>query len=650
MKKFNQSILVAIASAMFMCSTALASDENFIFTYDYEGARHELFGIQRNVQIDAAMLLKNPSLTGFEILGVSVDIPTKNGCECAPVASAWLTKELRVDGESNLPDLMEAKGEIRNYGTDSEPELRLDITFSEPYTLTDDGVYIGYSLSVISCNVPGSGWTAKYPIVTVCDIDKPECFMIHCTKGSSTLPQKYPEWVDLGKDLHQALAMRVIMRGKYQDNAASLEPLQTLYAEPATTGHVFTNLNNHGTTEINSIDYSYTIESEGETRQTFSQKLELDTPVHGQLGAYVTLDIPFKVPDVTGEYSVALRVDKVNGQPNVYEGSSVLDMVVVPFLPKHRPIVEDYTALWCRYCPAVYVAVKQMHDKYGEEFLSLALHSDDELQSVKAENMPSPSYGTPMAFMEDRGECIDYSNLEYLWVRQRRKLAPADINVNIYWMDAAHTALRAESTVKFVYDNPEANYMLAYALVEDGMSDKAWSQTNDYSDCDFEGPYWDLFCGKGFIVKGLIYDDIVVSFPSNKGIDASLPSSITGSTEYSHSSVLSLDEAVCQHGTNIKYGKNIIKNPDSLRVVALLIDGNTGNVCNAASSGYSKDADVYAQSGIGSTEYGISDIDVKYTEYFTIDGVKHDHMPERGVIIIVKHLGDGSVSTEKRIL
>ncbi len=639
---------VAFAIGMAMPLKASATGDEFVFTYDYDGAEHNLFGVQRNVQIDVAMLLQEPALVGSEVLGISVDIPVKEGCACDPVASAWLTTILQVDGEFNHPDLQKVCGEIKNYGTESEPCLRLDLTFSEPYELTDKGVYVGYSLTVTNCNVPGSGWTAKYPVVTVCDIDKPQSFMIHCTKGSSTLPQKYPEWTDIGETLHQALAMRVIMRGKVPDMAASLEPVQKLYVAPATTGMVYADLNNYGTAAISSIEYSYTIESEGESSRTLTKRIEIDPPVKGQFGAYTTIDIPFEAPDASGEYSIEICLEKINGVRNGYSGTSVLNMEVVPFLPVHRPLIEDYTGLWCRYCPAVYVALRQMHDRYGDVFLPLTYHVDDAMQGVKVDDMPSSSYGMPKVYMENRSESIDYDNLEYLWQRKRRELAPADMDVKLYWNDENHTALRAEATVKFVYDDTDANYMIAYAMVEDGMSDPTWRQTNDYTNADFEGPYWDLFCGKEYRVSGLVFDDVVVNFPSASGIAGSLPSVISGGAEYKHSGILNLNEAVCQYSAGVNYGNSLIKDPDKLRIVALLIDGNTGNVCNAASSGYSGEATLFTgNSGAQSPSAGGDDAEILFREYFTLDGIPQSHASEKGITIVVTHMSDGTTRTEK---
>lgn len=100
MKSLISSTCLLALAFFSMPHYAQAESDTFVFTYDYEGAVHDLFGIQRKVQIDAAMLICDSSLVGTEIRGISVDIPTKEGCSCDPVASAWLSKELRVEANS----------------------------------------------------------------------------------------------------------------------------------------------------------------------------------------------------------------------------------------------------------------------------------------------------------------------------------------------------------------------------------------------------------------------------------------------------------------------------------------------------------------------------------------------------------------------
>lgn len=626
------------------------AEEELIFTYDYEGAEHAAVGIQRLVQTDAAMLIKDASFVGFDILGVSVDIPSLEGCSCDPIASAWLTRELKVVGEYNLPDVEQVNGLIKNYGTEENPELRLDLTFPEPYKLTEEGIYVGYSLNVTSCKTV-NGWTSKYPIVTVCDVNKPESFMIHCTKGSSTLPQKYANWTDLGVSRQEALAMRVILRGDIKENAASLMPEQTLYSAPGEEGYVFTTLTNHGTSPVSSIEYSYILPDDNGESTVMTHEFKVDPPLSGKIGAFTTIDIPFVAPEKVGNYELDLKVIKVNGMDNSHSGESTLKIDVVPFLPVHRPLIEDYASFSCGYCPAVYVAIKQMYDKYPDNFLAISYHIDDYLQVLTMDRFPSQSINMPEVYMENRQANINLNNMEYLWVREQRNLAPADIDVNIYWNDAEKTSVRAESDVKFVYDNADADYALAYSLIEDGMSNSSWSQENQYFMSDFTSPYWDLFCGKGYLVKGLVYDDIVVNFPAPLGIEGSLPTIIESGKVYSHYDNLIPADALNVYKMSSSYGKNVIIDPDKLRVVAMLIDKKTGRVCNAVTSGYTKDAPVYDPNAVGIDEIEGENVesDIAEINYYSLDGIRLDKLPENGVVIIVTKLKDGSVSTAKRL-
>lgn len=647
MKSFTLSGLLALASAIMLPVSSHAEDGDVVFTYDYEGATLSAFGVQKNVPYDVAMLLKDPSLVGFDIIGVSVDIAKFQDCTVDPIGAAWLTKELKVVNEYNLPDLQQVNGEIKNYGTEDSPELRLDLTFPEPYTLTEEGVYVGYSVTVTNCKYTG-GYTSKFPIVTVTDIDKPQSFMIHTQKSSpsSVIPATYPEWTDLSTTRHEALAMRVILRGKTLADAAILEPQQTLYVAAGTSGKSYVALNNQGTTPINSIDYSYSYEVNGQT-QTFSKSLTLETPVTGQIGAYTTLDLDFEAPEVTGNYDVTLWVDKVNGVQNGSTETAVLNMEVLPFLPVNNPLIEDYTGLWCGYCPIVYVTLKQMVDKYGHDVLAMSYHTQDAMQGVPTDDFPSSSYGAPKVYIGDRSTPVDNNNIEYIWLRERRKLAPVDINVNLFWVDASHKALRAEAALKFLNDESNADYMITYALVEDDMSDPSWRQDNQYTNSDYTGPYWDLFVKKPMKVSNLVFDDVVVNFPNTTGIQNSLPVNIVGQQEYKHySNPIYLKDAVCVFNTEA--GKSLIKNANKLRIVALVIDGKTGNVVNSASTPYSEYATVMDfPTGVDMAEGEAAA--VVSTDYFTFDGVRLAAAPANGACIVVDHLSDGTVRTTKRI-
>lgn len=114
------------------------------------------------------------------------------------------------------------------------------------------------------------------------------------------------------------------------------------------------------------------------------------------------------------------------------------------------------------------------------------------------------------------------------------------------------------------------------------MSDPLWGQRNYYTKENYEGDYWDLFCGQPYVVYGIVFNDVVVSCTKPTGIIGSLPADISSQTEYLHSCTLSFDDATCKYTVAESYGESLVKNPEKLRVIAMLIDGDTGNVVNAA--------------------------------------------------------------------
>lgn len=119
---------------------------------------------------------------------------------------------------------------------------------------------------------------------------------------------------------------------------------------------------------------------------------------------------------------------------------------------------------------------------------------------------------------------------------------------------------------------------------------------------------------------------------------------ITAQTEYNHNHILDLSDATCKYSVISTFGESLIKDPEKLRVIVLLIDGNTGNVVNAASSAHSGMTDN------SRTEEIPEKSEVLSTEYFSLDGRHIYPQPGSRVVIVVLHMSDGTTQTEKRIL
>lgn len=310
----------------------------------------------------------------------------------------------------------------------------------------------------------------------------------------------------------------------------------------------------------------------------------------------------------------------------------------------YRPLVEEYTGLWCTACPAGYVAVEEASDKYGADFVVIAYHLNDEIQS-KAVEIPASPKSVPAAYLDRSEISAGVWGIEQAWLDAcdyyTGMPVPAEIGVKIEWTSMSRTRLRAKAKVNFTQNHTSAGYRLAYCLVADRLKNPAWGQANRFGGMHYTGKYWDKFTKGGAYVYGLEFNNVPCIYKNPAGMEGSLPKMITAGEEYGHEETFTLAEALTRKG-NLP----LIKDKDKLRVIAILLDSR-GKVINAVSSAYSADAAI-AESGVED----IDDAEVKIvkTEYYGLQGERLSaESASRCVCIRVELLEDGSLRSRKII-
>ncbi len=654
MKKFFTLISAAMLTIL---SVGAQEAEETVFSYASPDAATSMIGAGRYVNNDVAILINNPMYRGYEVVGISVDVPVKDGCSVDPVGYAWMTSELFVSpvGYINVPDIGDPEGvpgEIKNVGTEANPRYRLDITFPEPYVIPAEGVYVGYTLKVTSL----ASWTQKYPILTAASSNPEGGLFVHFdyAQGATTPPLAINKsWQDLSKSNQAVSTMRVILRGQSKSCSGQIVPAANAYGKAGSEIEISANFHNYGTVPVNTVEYTYSAEyAAGQAPAVSQNVINFPTPV--QSGETVDLKLPFTMPEVNGDFPITLTTTLINGESNTYEEpEATFTLFSRPWIPKKRALIEDYTGLWCQYCPAAYVCLKQLSDDRADDFVALTYHRDDSMQTISSGNQPDPTAGEP-ALQFDRGATFPTS--EYPMANAKLDqtidmLAPADIDVNIFWTDATKSELLAEANVHFLDAADEDQYRLSFALVEDDMSDPSWKQRNAFLDpANYPGEwyktkYWDLFMGKSLQVTGIVYDDVTLLYPDCHGIPGSVPA-VNADQTFKQYARFKLSDAVCNYTGGSDEGKNIIKDKDKLRVVALIHDAATGKPLNVNTSGYSALASV--ASGVENLPAG-SASEVINEEYYSLDGVRLQQCPDKGVVIIVRHYADGTLTTAKRL-
>lgn len=161
---------------------------------------------------------------------------------------------------------------------------------------------------------------------------------------------------------------------------------------PMTTGKVFAKigdteatapvkLTNYGESEVNSIEYTLCYMDTQNCDGPF--KMDFDTPLAD--GETRLVNIPIKAGSTYGMVDVVFHITSVN---NSYNETSVpftyITRCTVNKLPHKRVLLEDYTALWCQWCPIGMVATEALVREHPDDAVAIAIHKGDKLASTTA--------------------------------------------------------------------------------------------------------------------------------------------------------------------------------------------------------------------------------------------------------------------------
>lgn len=544
-----------------LAMSALACQASEIdFSYNTTDSPAKWYGYDKAETYDVAILIDNQSLVGSSITGLQVALP---GGEKIESPSGWLSSELilkKVNGKNvNTPDICTKNGAIS--------DDILTVTFDSPYII-EGPVYVGYSFKVTDID----GFTGKP--VAVAEGDAAGGLFLH----SSSTKLK---WGDMVNQAGGVSCVKVMVEGDFSDNAAvfvanGVTSAAVDYEEIKISASVV----NQGVNAISSVEYTWSFEgNEG------SGIITPDTPIPAIWGASIPVELTVPAIDVSGSYETVVNVVKVNGEPNAAEKTDTsLPVRVYPFIPVNRPLVEEYTGLWCGGCPSGYVAFETLHKQNPDTFIGLAYHEGDAM-AFDSEDWPAYPGSYPTVYI-NRSNKMGPPELYKAWPNYASATAVAAIDVEVEWANDEETEIRATSKVCFVEDYDNADFAISYALVADGLSDPSWHQSNAYAgtyvegeeDPEMPGEFGEIFTKGPNPVDGLVFNDVALTLLKPNGFDGSVPKKITLFEEYKHTCKISLDDL---HRKLKDLAKN---NRDGLRVVAILIDRKTERAVNCNTS------------------------------------------------------------------
>ena len=541
--------------------SALLPAASLDFTYDTFNGIRQKYGSGKAETINVAIFL-GPELAGRNVMGLKVPVYAQEGKVSNP--TGWTSTALASETDSdnlgqNVIDGTSATGTI-------DGEHILSVTFPEPVAIPAEGLYVGYSYQALTK-------LAGKSVAAVDGNRKGECFYL--------ASRSKKRWGDLYEMKRLASAMTVTLEGDFPQNGAAIS-FDAPTCLGLDSGSASVTLVNTGTLPLSRIGYSYSADDGTKGEGT----LTLSSPIEGVYGRGTRVDLPLPGFNSTGDRTLSVKVTSINGVPAESPENMETPLSVMPFVPVFHPIVEEYTYLGCGWCPRGYVMLEQMKARYGDRFVAISYHSTNNegraMNTIPDSEKPLTSInGYPAASLH-RGDQINPGDVSAGWKQMLANTTNCDVKGEIEAGPDSTFTVTAKS--RFTKSFDKHSYRIAFVIVADGLHSTKWRQANYYDSYTAEGmykePFWNLFVGQDHSLTDLEYNDIAMAMTDYHGIEDSLPATLEAGKEYTFSHTF---DAQAYKNLN---GQTIVGDTNKVRVIAFIVDGNTGRVANCSSSLY----------------------------------------------------------------
>ena len=528
------------------------------------------------------------------------------------------------------------------------------------YTVPQNGCYVGYSFDITNTQ----SQYGAYPIAFdgVADIE-----------GGAYLKYSGSSWQNMkGQGFGNLITVVQMSGDNFMGDAVQLNDIEfKANVVKDGTSNVRLSVMNYGLTDISSL--SYTVKDVKTGNLSYEKTVQFDTPIAFCQLSGVTFSLD--AGNELGIFNKELTITKVNGKSNEYSDGAVTaegSLLVVSRDVVRKVVVEEFTGTGCQNCPRGYAGMAALADKYPDEFIGISPHVgvnyEDTMETSAYDDVLRlfpQGIGVPSAFLNRMGNMKIYdpyvgsSSSTALGIlddfEAARGAAEAEVSVNPQWNED-QTKINVSTDVTFLYSRDDAPYALAYVLLSDGLqgSDYPWWQYNGYSN-KYQGnvaigePYLDAWLTKGEIdnvyiqgygnlqgvfVKDMVYDHVALATENIVPTKATLKSPIVAEEKQSGTMTFDVSNGI----KGYYLGNELIQDKSNLKVVAMLINTETGEIVNADES----EIAAYDPTGIENvTATGEEAVEVAR---YALDGTQLS-VPTKGVNIV--KMSDG---TTKKVI
>ncbi len=338
-----------------------------------------------------------------------------------------------------------------------------EYVLSEPYTITEKGIYVGYT-------VPGN------PVMNYWR-DTEEGYYHYRRNKAGSWKQEYGNY-------HLPLQIRV-SNHHIPSTAAHFSETTQPFTYPQESSMFVISLFNEGTEKINSIDYTVNVKGKTESRH-------LDIELFSGRNQHCKTNIEITGPEEPNQYySVSITIDKVNGKANTSPNKTITQQFMnLGKRVVRRTVMEELTGTWCTWCPRGMVAMKLAKEKYGDRFIGIAIHNSYSTTSgidpMDIKSYPISFSQLPACMIDRTDNFLDPYNDTFgsdginLIDAALQVSTNVDVTVKGVWNEDK-TQVIATSETEFLSGGD--GFSVAYVLVADGVkhSGSAWYQANGFS-------------------------------------------------------------------------------------------------------------------------------------------------------------------------
>lgn len=267
----------------------------------------------------------------------------------------------------------------------------IDVALDEPYTVTSQGLYVGYTFTVTSV----AAQAGKYPIVMIQETNVPNSHFIKTAYVGG-------QWMDATS--YGMCASQVLVEGEFATNSISVSDFGTLDIVRDNTDNAHIEMTNLGANAINSVAYTTVIGG------TESEEKNLTVAI--PMGGKATIDIPITANMDLGTYDATIKFTKVNGEAvEGVESNGSLNIVGELKDWPRKVLIEEFTTEQCTFCPDAAAGLEAFHSSYpeiAEQTATICHHAGfyTDWLTISASNTYCWFYGTngtyAPAFMWDR--------------------------------------------------------------------------------------------------------------------------------------------------------------------------------------------------------------------------------------------------------